>query len=74
MLTMAVVRREKKISQQTLADLIGVKQVDISWIERGQLKIDDEKRATLAERLNLDPDDLLIDYADYVLEHRGGGS
>lgn len=74
MLTMAVIRREKKITQQQLADLIDVKQVDISWIERGEMTLNDEKKSVLAERLGVDADDLLTDYADYVLKYRGSSS
>jgi transcriptional regulator with XRE-family HTH domain len=63
------VREIKGISQQYLADKIGVSQVAVSKIEKGEIKVDDKLLENIANALEVDKETILNFSDNYVFNN-----
>ncbi|MHA1302227.1 MAG: helix-turn-helix transcriptional regulator [Candidatus Heimdallarchaeaceae archaeon] len=69
-LTLAVIRKEKKITQIELAQAAGVSQPEISYIENSYISPNQEILKKIAKTLRFkgNPEDLLLPYERYLKE------
>jgi transcriptional regulator with XRE-family HTH domain len=63
---MAVIRRQKKLTQYDVADVANVTQAEISLIERRMTNPKEETLCMISKLLEIPAEELLVTYEDWV--------